>query len=271
MGRKLLAWGVHFYTALGLVVAAGIGVLLAADHPDTEAFRYAFLLMALAILIDATDGTLARWVGVKEVVPGFDGRRLDDLTDFLTYTCLPLLLIWRAGLLPPGQGWWLLIPLLASAYGFCQSSVKTADGYFLGFPSYWNVIAFYLWVLRLPAWLCIVLIVFFSVMTFVPSRYLYPTQRGLLNRVTLWLGSAWALIPLWILLDNQLTSPSTRLLALVSLAFPTYYLICSWVVSVRLGIRAAKDSPRPSKVASRIHRLLPRLKRAVKYRKRSNR
>ena len=55
---------------------------------------------------------------------------LDDLVDFLTYTFLPLFLIWRVpGLLPDGCQAVLLLPLLASAYGFCQVSAKTDDGY----------------------------------------------------------------------------------------------------------------------------------------------
>jgi phosphatidylcholine synthase len=32
----------------------------------------------------------------------------------------------------------------ASAYGFCQLDAKTGDHFFLGFPSYWNILAFYL-------------------------------------------------------------------------------------------------------------------------------
>src|SRR5947209_7699762 len=125
----LLAWGVHLYTASGLVAAAVIAVLLAGEHPDANTFRWAFLLMLAATLIDSTDGTLARRLKVKEVLAGFDGRRLDDLIDFLNYACLPLMLIWRADLLPGVQAWWLLVPLLASAYGFCQVAAKTADGY----------------------------------------------------------------------------------------------------------------------------------------------
>ena len=61
-----------------------------------DAFRWSFLLMAAATIVDSTDGFLARKVRIKEVVPSFDGRRLDDLVDFLNYTFLPLLLIWRA-------------------------------------------------------------------------------------------------------------------------------------------------------------------------------
>jgi phosphatidylcholine synthase len=131
--RRALAWLVHFYTALGLVAAAGVAVLIV--RGEGADFGQAFLLMLVATVIDATDGTLARYVRVKEVLPGFDGRRLDDLGDFLTYAFLPLLLVWRARILPLGYEPWLLVPLLASAYGFCQVSAKTDDGYFLGFPS----------------------------------------------------------------------------------------------------------------------------------------
>src|SRR5436309_1679669 len=107
----LLAWSVHLYTALGLVAAAAIAVLIV--HGDAAAFRAAFLLMVIATLIDATDGTLARAARVKTVLPGFDGRRLDDLIDFLNYAFLPLFLIWRAAVLPAGYEGWLLLPLLA--------------------------------------------------------------------------------------------------------------------------------------------------------------
>jgi phosphatidylcholine synthase len=229
--RTFLAWCVHFYTALGLVAAAGIAVFIVQGGPG--AFRWSLVLMLVATLIDATDGTFARAVRIKEALPGFDGRRLDDLVDFLTYTCLPLLLIWRAGLLPEGWGAWLLLPLLASAYGFCQVSAKTADGYFLGFPSYWNLVALYLYAGQpLPGWLSLAVIVALALLTFVPSRYLYPTQPGRLNRITLALAVPWVALlaaVLWTLPDGA----SARTLLLLSLYFPAYYLIASWVVTLR--------------------------------------
>jgi phosphatidylcholine synthase len=228
--RQSLGWCVHFYTALGLVAAAAIAVLLV--HGGDEAFRRAFLLMLAATLIDATDGTFARMVRIKEVLPGFDGRRLDDLVDFLTYTFLPLLLIWRAQLLPESGAVLLLLPLLASAYGFCQSSAKTDDGYFLGFPSYWNLVAFYLYTLRpLPAGFAVSVVVLFALLTFVPSRYLYPTQRGKLNRATVLLGAAWAGLLLWIMWT--MPDEYTRQLTVLSLFFPIWYLAASWIISVR--------------------------------------
>ena len=41
------------------------------------------------------------------------------------------------------------MPLLASCYQFCRSDAKTDDHFFLGFPSYWNVVAFYVVVAEL--------------------------------------------------------------------------------------------------------------------------
>jgi phosphatidylcholine synthase len=236
---RSLAWGVHFYTALGLVCAAGIAYELFQGGPG--AFRLSFALMALATVIDATDGTLARRARVKEVLPNFDGRRLDDITDFLTWTALPLVLVWRAGLMPTGFGWVLIVPLLASAYGFCQSGVKTDDGYFLGFPSLWNIVAFYLYVLQASPWTCVAVVLTFAVLTFVPSRYLYPSQPGLLNVVHNALALVWTLMLVYILwhlptLDALRAGTGDRsavAVARASLFYPAFYLGASWVVTLR--------------------------------------
>ena len=247
MLTQFLAWSVHGYTALGLVAAGGIAVAIIDGEPAS--FRFAFLLMFVATVIDATDGTLARAIKIKEVLPQFDGRRLDDLIDFQTYTSLPLLLIWRAELLPSNWQAWLLVPLVASAYGFCQTSVKTDDGYFLGFPSYWNIIAFYLYVLQPAAWLSLGLLLFFALMTFVPARYLYPTHRGRLNRWTNQLGAVWGILLVWIvwrlpeaMLDEGTADGPTRILAMISLVFPAYYLLVSWGITLRLMLRAYRRS-----------------------------
>src|SRR4051812_8502755 len=151
MNPRLLAWAVHLFTSLGLVAAAGMAVAIV--HGGDDAFRLAFALMLAATIVDAVDGTLARRARVGEVLPHFDGRRLDDIIDFQTYTSLPLLLLWRADVLPGSWSVLLLFPLIASAFGFSQSAAKTSDGYFLGFPSYWNIVAFYAYFLGRPGWL----------------------------------------------------------------------------------------------------------------------
>jgi phosphatidylcholine synthase len=126
---------------------------------------------------------------------------------------------------------WLLAPLVASAYGFCQVHAKTEDHYFLGFPSYWNIVAFYLYVLRAPAAVALTLILALSVLTFVPSRYLYPSRAGRWALPTNLLGSAWLVSLLAIL---WLWAASPRWLVAGSLAFPTYYMVASWALSFRI-------------------------------------
>jgi phosphatidylcholine synthase len=226
--QQVLAWSAHLFTSLGLIAAAGIAVLIVQNGDN--AFRAAFALMFVATLIDAVDGSLARLVHVKEVLPHFDGRRLDDIIDFQTYTSLPLLLVWRAGILPGSWSVLLLFPLLASAFGFSRSAAKTDDGYFLGFPSYWNIVAFYLYFLAAPAWFSIAAITILSLLTFVPSRYLYPTQPGALNRATNVLAAIWAVMLVWILASAP---EHRRTLVFISLFFPAYYMAASWWVSIR--------------------------------------
>jgi len=238
--EKFLAWCVHLYTATGLVAAALIAVLVV--RGGDESFRAAFALMLLATFVDSTDGWLARRARAKEVVPSFDGRTLDDIVDFQTYTSLPLLLIWRAEVLPGGQAWWLLLPLLASAYGFSRVNAKTDDGYFLGFPSYWNVVAFYLYMLRPPAWAALAIIIALSVLTFVPSRYLYPSQRAPFNQLTTLLAAIWGVLLLIIL---SCMGGDSRTSVLLSLCFPVYYMLMSWALTLqhhRRGRRPARTA-----------------------------
>jgi phosphatidylcholine synthase len=233
--EQFLGWCVHGYTALGLVAAGLIAVLLV--QGGTEAFRWSFLLMAAATIVDSTDGTFARLVRIKEVVPGFDGRRLDDIVDFLNYTFLPLLLIWRAEILPHGQEAWLFLPLLASVYGFCQVQAKTEDGYFLGFPSLWNLVALYLYVLPLPGYVSLLIVIVLALLTFVPVRHLYPSQPGFLNRVSMIVGVVWTPLVAWLIwklpgAGESRVSDSTLQIAFVSLTYPIYYMAVSWAISV---------------------------------------
>lgn len=246
--RTLLAWGVHLYTALGLALAGAAAVLVV--RGDAGSIRWAFLLMLAATVVDASDGTLARAVDVRRVLPGFDGRRMDDIIDFHTYTSLPLLLVWRSGVLRPEQAPWLLVPLLASVYGFSQVEAKTEDGYFRGFPSYWNVVAFYLYSLRLPPGLALAVLLGLAVLTFVPAKYLYPSQPGTLNRVTAPLAALWAALLALVLLGALPARPWL----LVSLFFPVWYMLASWWITLRdwrrarLAVRGARH-PAPDAAA----------------------
>ena len=73
--------------------------------------------------------------------------------DYFTFVIVPVALLFHMQLLPSsGTLVFVALPLLASAYGFCQAAAKTPDFFFTGFPSYWNIVAFYLYLSHLPTW-----------------------------------------------------------------------------------------------------------------------
>lgn len=232
----ILAWLVHLYTALGVIVA-----FLAVLRIEQGDFRAAFFLMALAVALDATDGTLARAARVKEVLPWFDGEMLDTIVDYLNYVLVPSMLLFRAALLPPNDALWLaMLPLIASAYGFCHKSAKTTDHFFLGFPSYWNIVVFYLYVLQIPVWLNAFLIIGLSALVFVPIRFVYPSRTPRYRWLTNSLGAVWAASVLYAI--YRLPNPA-RAAVLASLLFPAYYIGLSlWLEYLRLTGSFARGS-----------------------------
>lgn len=228
-GRVAAAWAVHAYTASGVLAGFfGLHAIFALDAPR------AFVWMLVAVLIDATDGVLARAVRVKQVLPGFDGAKLDDIVDYFTYVILPVALLFRFDLLP-AQGTLLFVaaPLLASAYGFCQAEAKTqrqADHFFTGFPSYWNIVAFYLYAGGLPNWLNGMVVCLLAAAVFVPVRYVYPTRTRTLRGLTNSLGGVWVVVLLILL--AQFPEPRPWLV-LASLSYPLYYTGLSLYLHVR--------------------------------------
>lgn len=230
LGRKTLAWLVHLYTASGAVLSAwAILAIFAGD------FRLAWLLIFATIFIDSTDGVLARRAAVKEVLPDFDGRRLDDIVDYLSWVFVPIVLLIEAQMLP---AWAAVAPLLASGYGFAQADAKTPDNYFLGFPSYWSLVAFILFEFAAPQWVVTPLILLLSVMVFVPVRYPYPTRMRSLRALTIGLGVPWAIIGIVL----ALLLPARPLwLALLFCYYPAYYALLTLYLA--WGRRRGAQSP----------------------------
>jgi phosphatidylcholine synthase len=227
----LAAWCVHVYTATGVVLA--MLIVMAAWTGDVE--RALWLGLA-ALVVDGTDGMLARGLEVKRNVPGFDGALLDNIVDYLTYAFVPMVLLWTNGYL--GDGFWAtvlaVLPLVASAYQFCGVNAKTSDHLFLGFPSYWNVVAFYVVVFDLSLGVVAALLVVCAVLVFVPVGYVYPSRTNMLRGVTLALTTLW-LVSYAVLLD-QVDDPSPWWLA-VSLGYVVYYV----ALSLYLTFRRAKE------------------------------
>jgi phosphatidylcholine synthase len=202
---RLAAAAVHAYTACGSVLAFLI-VLAAFEGEPVRALW----LGLIALIVDGTDGMLARRLRVTARLPWFDGARLDDIVDYLTYAFAPMVLLWTGHYLPSGTlGTGLaVVPLLASCYQFCRTDAKTDDHFFLGFPSYWNVVAFYAVVLPVNPTVLGGLLVVLSVLVFVPIRYLYPSRTRVLRGVNLLLTAGW--LACYAVILRQMPHPHQR-------------------------------------------------------------
>lgn len=157
----------------------GLLALLAVAHGD---LRASMLWMLFALVIDSVDGTLARRFQVAQRLPWIDGRRLDDVVDYLNYVLVPCFFLVRGGFLP--HWGFAALPLIASAYGFSQTEAKTDDHFFVGFPSYWNVVALYVWKLAVSPTAAAAWLVGLSIAVFVPLRYVYPSRMSRFGTAT---------------------------------------------------------------------------------------
>jgi phosphatidylcholine synthase len=213
----LRSWGVHAYTASGAVLA--LLIVLAAVEGDVA--RALWLGLA-ALVIDGTDGMLARRFGVKERLPWFDGALLDNIVDYLTYVFAPVVLLLQTGYLPDGVTGTVVaaLPLVASSYQFCRVDAKTDDHFFLGFPSYWNVVAFYAIALDLGPTATSTVVVVCAALVLVPIGYLYPSRMTVLRTPTLALSAVW--LVLYGVVVAQLPSPSPLVVG-ASLVYIAYY------------------------------------------------
>ena len=215
--RRAIAWSVHLLTASGAVLGTFALIAIASNR-----LVAAFLLMLVTQIIDAVDGTLARAARVSVQTPRIDGRRLDDIVDYLNFVIVPVFFMWGTeALIHPA---WLAAPVLASAFGFSRQDAKTEDDFFLGFPSYWNVLAMYLWLLGIGAEAATLWVAVLAAAVFVPMKYLWPSKvQPMRLRVALGVGgllwtAALAACAIW---------PGTAeaySLAETSLLYPAWYM-----------------------------------------------
>jgi phosphatidylcholine synthase len=184
------AFSVHVLTAAGAGLA--LAALLAAVH---GAFDVMFLCLGLALIVDGIDGTIARALKVAELLPRWSGEVLDLVVDFVTYVFVPAYAIAAGGLLPPGLGAPAgIVIVMTGAIYFADRQMKTADNYFRGFPTLWNVVAFYLFVLKPAPWLAALLVALLAVLTFVPFKFLHPFRVARLRIVSMGAVVLWALL-----------------------------------------------------------------------------
>ena len=213
------AWFVHVYTASGIVFA-----LLATLETDVKRI---FVWLIVAVLIDATDGPLARRFEVKRVLPHIQGRTIDDIVDYITFTFVPLLVMVRMGWLPDPALAFAAPAMITSLLGFANTGAKSEEhGYFLGFPSYWNIVAFYLGITAAHGlqWLNGIIVLALAALTVMPVKFIYPNlapkrwRPWILGGAAIWLVMLIAMLPPY-------PHPPTWLVW-ASLTYPALYTLC---------------------------------------------
>jgi phosphatidylcholine synthase len=232
------AYAVHLLTASG-IIAAFFAVAELFDHTPDE--RIVFVWLVVAVLIDAADGPLARAWDVKRFAPDISGRTMDDIIDYLTFTFIPLLLVWRMGWVPFAPGLlgavWIVPALLASLLGFANVGAKDeAAGYFRGFPSYWNIAAFYAGLAfygfgETGQWVNGVVLLALAALTVSPVRFLYPNLAPPPWKLPVMLGAAaWLAVLLGMLLVYR-SVPGW--VVAVSFIYPVFYAALSIMIDPR--------------------------------------
>jgi phosphatidylcholine synthase len=215
---RAAAFSVHIFTALGAGVA-----LIAMIEAVRGQWAAMFGWLGLALVIDALDGPIARRLDVVRILPDWSGDALDFVVDFLTYVFVPAYAIAASGLLPSSTSLVLGAAIVVtSALYFADKRMKTSDNHFRGFPALWNVVVFYLFLLRPSPAMASLAVFVLIVLTFVPLHVIHPVRVTRLRSLNLTLIVIWGVLAVITLLQDFVVSlPIT--IALCAIAF---YIIC---------------------------------------------
>jgi phosphatidylcholine synthase len=222
MGKTLLAYAVHVFTALG--AACGLGALMAIWNSRPE---LALWLLGAAIAVDGLDGTLARLAEVKKRAPAYDGALLDNIIDGLNWVYIPL--FWAYAFLDASL-WVVLVAAIAGSLGMAYHEAKTNDNFFRGFPNYWNLVIIHAYLLKLSAFYVNFWLIIFAIGIFMPIYFIYPSRAKLHQKWHL-IGAALYTIQLGYLIVRFPEISFTA--AFASLTYPFFYLGDSIYQSVR--------------------------------------
>jgi phosphatidylcholine synthase len=132
---------------------------------------------------------------------------------------------------PEPAGLWVAPAMVASLFGFANTGAKDeANGFFLGFPSYWNIVAIYVgvWHASVGPWPGAIAIALLTILTVLPVRFLYP---NLAPPPWKWPTMIGALIWMGFIVAIVIRYPyPPRWVTWVSLIYPALYAALSvWV------------------------------------------
>jgi phosphatidylcholine synthase len=222
-----MAYGVHVFTALG--AALGFLALEAVIRGD---LTLAFWWLGAALAVDAADGPMARRLNVTETASRYDGALLDLVVDFITYVFVPAAMLFRPEVM--AQPWGMISGLaitLGSALYFADTTMKTDDWWFRGFPAVWNVVVFYIVVFTPPTPVSVAIIAVLAALMFLPVIFVHPFRVKRWRAITMAVLAAWGFATFVALLQSL--KPSLWVKA-VLLGSALYFVFLGWLRSRRL-------------------------------------
>ena len=228
---KIAAWAVHGFTASGAVL--GFLAIISIFNNDLTS---SFLWLGLALLVDGLDGTIARKVGVSDKATNIDGSMLDNLVDYLNYVIIPSLMIYWFQMVP--NGWEIIIPagiFAVSLYTFANINMKTEDYYFSGFPALWNIVVLYFYILNTNQYINLIVIIFLSILTFIPIKFVHPLRVKKLRNITIFCTIIWSATTLKLVTTFPEINLFNEKIVL------TIWIACSFYFAAICGSRSFKD------------------------------
>jgi len=184
------AWAVHALTALGVIIGyVGLNSVIEGHA------RAAILWLVAALVLDGIDGPLARKLDVRARIPTLDGNSLDLIIDYFTCTIVPVAFLYRFNFLPDHTvGAVGFTMLFVGALWMARTDQETADGWFNGFPAEFNMIIPTLFLIRVNAWISLLVCLLFCALTLSRVQFAHPVsvrenRRISLPMMVLWLAA----------------------------------------------------------------------------------
>lgn len=145
---------------------------------DQKDWRGCFLWLFVCFIIDSVDGTFARKLKVKEILPNMDGKNIDYIIDFASYALIPAFFFYKAEMVSAQ----LMLPtlaiiLLSSALYYGKEGMVEDEQYFIGFPVLWNFVVFFqFFVFDNHQLLNFISVIILGILHFVPLKFAYPSR-----------------------------------------------------------------------------------------------
>ena len=190
MSNRLKALSVHYFTAIGAILAM-LAMLAAVD----ERWDLMFLWLVVAFFVDGLDGPLARKYDVKKFAPEYDGVLLDLIIDYLTYVFIPAYALFVSGLLNGWSGWVCIIVIaFTSVLYFADTRMKTKDNSFAGFPGCWNMLVLVLFSIQ-PTWqIILITVILLAISMFSNLKFIHPVRTVRWRLISLPIAALWTFL-----------------------------------------------------------------------------